>query len=480
MLFNSLNFLLFFPVVCILYWCLPNKFRNGFLLIASYYFYMCWEPVYALLIAFSTITTWLCGRYIGHNNNCTKKQNNICETKRIVLILCLVINFSILFIYKYLNFVTESIFVGLNYLGVGMEVPHFSLLLPVGISFFTFQAVGYSLDVYRGTISHEKNFWTYALFVSFFPQLVAGPIERAKNLLPQFHSIHKLDNSAFIEGLKLMVWGYFMKLGIAENVASYVDAVYNNIEYHNGTSIVLATFFFTFQIFCDFGGYSLIAIGTAKCLGFNLMQNFNHPYLASSVKDFWRRWHISLSTWFMDYLYIPLGGSRCSEIKHQRNLFLTMVISGIWHGANWTFVIWGMYHGILQCIGSLKKRITMSSIGNKSKIGHIVECIITFILVMIGWVFFRANTVQDAWIALTRMTTDHGMLFNGEGKPSIVLPLILIVLLMFKEIKDEKGWNVHFMHNQRFWISAISTGLMIVLLLLCASFNGGQFIYFQF
>lgn len=346
MLFNSLAFVLFFPIVCIFYWGLPHRFRNIMLLVASYYFYMCWEPVYALLIAFSTITTWACGIGIEKYKNRSK----------IFLTICLLANFSILFVYKYLNFFTESVFSLLDAAGLRMVVPHFELLLPVGISFYTFQAVGYTIDVYRGNLKAERNILTYALFVSFFPQLVAGPIERARNLLGQFYEKHIFDAARFIDGMKLMLWGYFMKLCIAENVAPYVNAVFNNLPNHNGTSVLLATFFFTFQIFCDFGGYSLIAIGTAKCLNFTLMQNFNHPYLSTSVKEFWRRWHISLSSWFMEYLYIPLGGSRCSEIKHQRNLFVTMLVSGIWHGANWTFVCWGGLHGLLLCAHSLKTK----------------------------------------------------------------------------------------------------------------------------
>ncbi len=438
------------------------------LLVASYYFYMNWEPVYALLIAFTSLTTWWLGNKIAIGGG------------KVYLISCLVVNFAILFVYKYLNFVTDSVFAGLDLCGLRMEVPRFNLLLPVGISFYTFQAVGYSIDIYRGTIKPEKSLMTYALFVSFFPQLVAGPIERAKNLLPQFHEKHSFNGDDFVEGLKLMAWGYFMKLGIAENVSSYVDAVYNNMDYHNGTSLLLATFFFTFQIYCDFCGYSLIAIGAARCLGFRLMQNFNHPYLSTSFRDFWRRWHISLSSWFADYVYIPLGGSRCSEVKHQRNLFLTMVVSGVWHGANWTFVLWGVYHGILQCLGSLKKKLNIMPFDDSNFFVRIIEIMVIFLFSMFGWVFFRANNVSDVWLAFSKMYSDHGMLFNGEGKPAIALPILLIGLLMCKEIKDEAGWNIHLIHNKNMWVSAICTGLLIVLLLLCASFKGGQFIYFQF
>lgn len=471
MLFNSLQFLLFFPIVCILYWGLPHKFRNGMLLIASYYFYMNWEPIYALLILFSTVTTWYCGLKL-------KAQPS---QKKLFLTLCLLINFSILFIYKYLNFITESVFYLLNISGLRMEVPHFNLLLPVGISFYTFQAIGYTIDVYRNKIEPERHLSTYALFVSFFPQLVAGPIERAGNLLSQFYERHRFNGDTFIEGLKLMIWGYFMKLCIAENVAPYVNAVYNNIENHNGTSLFLATFFFTFQIFCDFGGYSLIAIGTAKCLGFSLMQNFNHPYLSRSMKEFWRRWHISLSSWFMEYLYIPLGGSRCSQAKHIRNLFLTMLISGIWHGANWTFIWWGAIHGIFLIVGTLRQKYLCNNASTQSNIFITIKDItFSFLLAMFGWIFFRANCLHDAFTAIKKIFTEPGPLFNGEGKPAIAMSLLLIILLMLKECKDEFKWKLSFMHHPNKYISTISTALMVIIILLCAKFESGQFIYFQF
>ena len=355
-----------------------------------------------------------------------------------------------------------------------MQVPHFDILLPVGISFYTFQAIGYAIDVYKNKIQAERSFFTYALFVSFFPQLVAGPIERASNLLCQFHKKHMFDSNQFIEGLKLMVWGFFMKLCIAENVAPYVNAVYNNIAQHNGSSILLASFFFTFQIFCDFGGYSLIAIGTSRCLNFTLMHNFNRPYLTTSMKDFWRRWHISLSSWFTEYVYIPLGGNRCSAIRNNRNLMVTMLVSGAWHGANWTFILWGGYHGLLLVINKLFAKIHFPSWTKP------IGIIICFILIMFGWVLFRANNVHDAMFAYKKMAFEHGSLYHGEGIPSLVLPIVLIIFLMCKEIKDEIGLKLHFMNSTNLYVSSFWTGAMIVLILLCAKFESGQFIYFQF
>jgi len=469
MLFNSLQFLIFFPAVVAAYWLLPQRLRNPMLLIASYYFYMNWQPVYALLILLSTVTTWGCGRLIGRHNS----------RKRLWLTTCLLLNLGILFIYKYAGFVSTSVHDALAMLGIAMEVPQFTLLLPVGISFYTFQAVGYTIDVYRGDLQPERNLGTYALFVAFFPQLVAGPIERAGNLLPQFHRPHHADGNDIIEGLKLMVWGFFMKLCIAENVAPYVNAVYNNIGMHNGSSIWLATFFFTFQIFCDFGGYSLIAIGAARCMDFRLMQNFRQPYLARDVKEFWRRWHISLSSWLSDYVYKPLGGSRCGTWRHQLNLLLTFMVSGLWHGANWTFVVWGAYHGLLQVMLSLKRRFVPWKLPLR-RVGAAASVAVTFVLTMAGWVLFRANSLGDARIALGRMMHPGGMLYNGEGKPEIVLPLLLIGLLMLREVRTERRLRFALTSNRRPWVSALSTAALIIVILLCARFESGQFIYFQF
>ncbi|MDE6270077.1 MAG: MBOAT family protein [Muribaculaceae bacterium] len=467
MLFNSLDFLLFFPIVVVLYWILPHKFRNPMLLVASYYFYMNWEPVYALLILFSSVSTWGFGLLI--EKTAQKKY----------LAICVVVNLAILFVYKYLAFAGDAVRGLLQLAGLSMPVPHFELLLPVGISFYTFQAVGYIIDVYRGDVKAERSFLTYALFVSFFPQLVAGPIERARNLLPQFHDRHVFSGDNMIAGLKMMLWGYFMKLCIADSVAPYVDAVFNNIGIHNGTSVWLASFFFTFQIFCDFGGYSLIAIGTAKCLNFDLMQNFRQPYLAPNVKEFWRRWHISLSTWFSDYVYKPLGGSRRGTARHHRNLIITFLVSGLWHGANWTFVLWGAYHGLLQSLLVAKSRIK-TPLHYSNALTKAASIVFTFVLMMFGWVLFRANNIHDALVAWKKMLHPSGMLFTGEGKPAIVLPMLMIVILMAREIANEWNLRLKLSGDAGVVYSGVCSGLLLIVILLCASFDGGQFIYFQF
>ena len=466
MLFNSISFLLFFPIVSILYWGMPNKYRNIFLLLASYFFYMSWEPTYAILIIFTSLSTWACAIF----TNLTEKY------KKIIITICLLINLLILFLFKYYNFATDIIASIISPSGYRINIPYSHYLLPVGISFYTFQCIGYIIDVYRKDIEAEKNFVNYAVFVSFFPQLVAGPIERAKNLLPQFHTKHRFNGDTFIDGLKMMIWGYFMKLCIAGNVAPYVDAVYNNVPNHNGSSFLLASIFFSFQIFCDFGGYSLIAIGTAKCLGFTLMQNFNHPYLSLSVKEFWRRWHISLSSWFADYVYKPLGGSRCSTIKHNRNLLLTMLISGLWHGANWTFVLWGGLHGMFLIVNSAYSKF----VKHKSLSPKIIRIMTTYFFIVFAWIFFRANNVQDVFTIISKITTEQGHLFLGDGIPSLVLPILMICILLIKEIKDEYQFRISLMHHKNPWISIPASALVIAIILLCAEFNSGQFIYFQF
>lgn len=447
-----------------------QKYRTIFLLIASYYFYMNWKPIYAVLILTSTLLTYFSGILVEKNaNNKTKKK--------FFLSTSIILNFAILFIFKYYNFITESIICVLSEFGLHWNVPNLDVLLPVGISFYTFQAVGYSIDVYRGTIKAEKNFFTYALFVSFFPQLVAGPIERAKNLLPQFHMKHKLDYNKVTEGFKQMIWGYFMKLCIADRISEYVDTVYNNVDSHNGTTMILATFFFTFQIYCDFAGYSNIAIGSAKIMGFNLMENFHRPYFSLSIKEFWKRWHISLSTWFMDYVYIPLGGNRVRYSRHLFNLMVTFVVSGIWHGANWTFVLWGALHGTyLISENIIRKHIHNSK--QTSGLSKFFSTVISFILVSFAWIFFRANNVNDAFVIIEKIFTNSGSLFIN--KSVFLFGVSSLIIAVIKELKDEFDIKLNFMHSKYIVIRYLSVTAMISFILLMAAFNGGQFIYFQF
>ena len=431
---------------------------------------MNWKPAYAILIFSSTIITWFCAILI--------EKTEIKKRKFFLLTFSLIINFGILFLYKYFNFFNESVYAILDLLNIRWKVPNLDLLLPVGISFYTFQAVGYTVDVYRGDLKTERNFKIYALFVSFFPQLVAGPIERAKNLLPQFRKKHYFDSSRLVIGLKQMIWGYFMKVVIADRLALYVNATFNNVDAHNGTTLLIGSVFFAFQIYCDFAGYSNIAIGASRIMGFDLMKNFNRPYFALNIAEFWHRWHISLSTWFRDYVYIPLGGNRVSKSKNYLNLFITFALSGIWHGASWTFFIWGSIHGFYLIIQKFLKfdKIECDSIFIK-KIGLIM---FNFIIVLVAWIFFRANSLSDAFKVLEKIVLDPGLPFT-DSTTTLLYGLLGLSILIIKEIMDEFSPNRHnSFENSNSLISAFKMAVLIVIILSIGVFDGSQFIYFQF
>ena len=472
MLFNSLIFLAFFPTTALIYFLLPKlRQRTIFLLLASYYFYMNWNPRYALLIAAATCVTYFCSLLL--------EKVRSPEKRKLVVAAGVVTVLSVLFTYKYLGFAAHAVSALLHALGAKMTIPEFNILLPVGISFFSFQAIGYLVDVYRGTIKAERDFVTYALFISFFPQLVAGPIERARNLLPQFKTLHKFSPDMALGGLRMMLWGYFMKLCIAERVAPYVNAVFNNYMHHNGNSLALGTFFFSFQIYCDFCGYSLIACGTAEILGFSLMKNFDHPYLAGSIRDFWRKWHISLSTWFMDYVYIPLGGNRCSTLRRIFNLMVTFLVSGIWHGANWTFFFWGILHGFFVSADMLYRKY-MPEIRLWPPLRTLLSIAGTYVVVALCWVFFRADSIRAGFVILRKIFTERGQLFNGDGMPDQLLGIFCIMILMAVEIKRELKPRIAFLHSDNSAVCVLSMASLLAFILLTAVFHGGQFIYFQF
>ena len=469
MLFNSIAFLLFFPILCALYFCIPAsqlRLRNLLLLVASYYFYMNWDPAYALLLLTSTVITYLAALGIGYFKE--KRKKKIC------LVSSLVLNLAILFLFKYFNFLAMNIETALQASGLAVNMPKFALLLPVGISFYIFQALGYSIDVYRGTVKIERDFPTYALFVSFFPQLVAGPIERSQNLLPQFKQQHRFDYDAVMSGVKLMVWGYFMKLVLADRCGIYVDTIFNNVDKHNGGSYLVASLLFPFQIYGDFAGYSLIAIGVARVLGFRLMENFHRPYFACTIGEFWHRWHISLSTWFKDYVYIPLGGNRVGKLRNYFNLLITFVVSGIWHGANWTFLCWGTIHGILLCIekafGISKQKYT-----GAKKSFHWAA---TFVLVCFAWILFRANNLSDAVSVVTGIFTNLGTP-KPEYANFMAIGLAMTVLLT-KEFADEFNWKIRVADSKSWLVRHIYLIIMIAYIILFGVLGGDQFIYFQF
>ena len=472
MLFNSLTFLLFFPIVCVLYYAIPSarvKGRNLLLLVASYFFYMNWEPVYAILLLTSTFVTYFAALGMGHYKDKRKRK--------IYLVSSIVLNLAILFQFKYYNFLASNLEEALQVCGLRIQIPEFHMLLPVGISFYIFQALGYSIDVYRQTAKVEHDFLTYALFVSFFPQLVAGPIERSRNLLPQFRQCHRFKYDEVMAGVRLMLWGYFLKLVLADRCGLYVDAVFNNIEMHNGGSYLLASLLFPFQIYGDFAGYSLIAIGVARVLGFHLMENFRRPYFACSIGEFWHRWHISLSTWFKDYVYIPLGGNRSGKASQYYNLMVTFMVSGIWHGANWTFLCWGSLHGILLCIEKTF-RIGKQDYSGCKKLCHWA---VTFTLVCMSWILFRASNLRDTVSIVSGI-------FCKMGLPNVTfamftelcLAAFAMTLLLIRELSDEFCWKWHISKSHYWLVQHLYIVGMTAMILLFGVLGGDQFIYFQF
>lgn len=429
MLFNSLQFAVFFIVVVSLYFALPHRFRWMMLLAASYYFYMCWKVEYVLLILFSTLVDYTAARMMSRVPDR--------RGRRKYLAFSLVCNLGILFFYKYFNFLSRSVSEALQAWNILYDAPLFQVMLPVGISFYTFQTLSYSIDVYRGRIPAERHLGIYALYVSFWPQLVAGPIERTHHLLPQFRERYPFDYARVTDGLRLMLWGLFKKVAIADHVAVYVNQVYNHVGDYRGIPLLAATFLFAIQIYCDFSGYTDMARGAARVMGYDLMENFRRPYFSKSIREFWQRWHISLSTWFRDYVYIPLGGKRAVKWRWYYNLFVTFLLSGLWHGANWTFVIWGALHGgylILENMtGFFQTRLADRLFPGEGRfMNRAVRTGITLAMVCFAWIFFRANTVADAFAVIGRMFlidfSDMGVAVVG---PASFLRSVLLVLILF-------------------------------------------------
>ena len=421
MLFNSIDFLIFLPIVLVIYYIIPMKYKHIWLLISSYYFYMCWNAKYVLLIFVSTVITYLSGILIDKVEKTWPDVNDIGKYKKLILALSFVSNLGILFYFKYINFTLDIVTRVLSKMNISMNVPVFDVILPVGISFYTFQALSYSVDVYRGEVAPEHDFFRYALFVSFFPQLVAGPIERSKNLLTQLREPRKFDFGYAFDGILLMLWGLFLKIVLADRIAIFVDTVYGDCEHYQGIYLIVATVLFAVQIYCDFSGYSSIAMGTAKLLGIELMDNFNAPYLSTSVADFWRRWHISLTSWFKDYLYIPLGGSRRGTFRKYINKMIVFILSGLWHGAQLTFVVWGAINGLYQVIGEvlmpIRKKVSDIIGINRNSEGVYALCVLaTFALVDFTWIFFRADSLGRAiYIIKSILNTENiWTLFDGS------------------------------------------------------------------
>lgn len=458
MLFNSLHFFCFFLAVTPVYFALAHQHRWKLLLLASCYFYMTFIPVYILILGFTIVVDYFAGLLIEQSSGKKRKQ---------FLVMSIVANIGLLAFFKYFNFLNDNLSFLLGDVGYQNQIPYLNILLPIGLSFHTFQAMSYTIEVYRGNQKAERHFGIYALYVMFYPQLVAGPIERPQNILPQLHEKKEFNYSDVVEGLKLILWGVFKKVVIADRLSIYVDTIYNNPADHGSITLITATVFFTFQIYCDFSGYSDIALGCARVMGFRLMVNFRRPYLAKSFSEFWSRWHISLSSWFRDYLYIPLGGNRVSIPKWYFNLFIVFIISGLWHGANWTFVIWGGMHGLFLIFSTQFKRLD--------------HWLITFPLIAFTWIFFRANNLEDAvLICKNILSAKRGGLFLGNPS-TFFYGVLWIFLLVFAEYVTEYYPNkIKIFDNQVKAIRYAGYIMVVVLILLFGVFNASQFIYFQF
>lgn len=500
MLFNSVEFMVFFPIVVLIYFLIPHRIKYLWLLGASYYFYMSWNPVYALLMLASTIITWGSGLLISLLEQ--KAGRNKEKAKKWCLAGCMALNLGILFFFKYYLFAAQSIENIFALFRISVKIPVFDVLLPVGISFYTFQALGYVIDVFRREIPAEKNFFRYALFVSFFPQLVAGPIERSKNLMRQIYEPHTFDAERVKDGLLLMGWGFFQKLVIADRIAVLVTDVYDRFSEYSGMQIFTATVLFAFQIYCDFGGYSDIAVGAARVMDFTLTKNFKSPYWAASVSEFWRNWHISLTTWFRDYIYIPLGGSRCSKLKNYRNILLTFTVSGLWHGAGMSFVVWGALNGLYQVVGDLTRPFR---IGLRERLHIRTDCgsyrllqrAVTFLFVDFAWFFFRADNLANAIQMLRHSITYIGFIsfFDPNtllgvntmalSEKNFFVMLLSLILLMWVDYRKKSGMDFKgALARQNIWFRWLVYYGMIFSILIFGmygpEYDSATFIYFQF
>ena len=483
MLFNSIDFAVFFPLVFILYWVLHKnlRIRNIFLLIVSYIFYGWWDWRFLFLIIFSSLLDYLLGKLIYKEIDKTRKK--------LLLFISLFFNLGFLVYFKYFNFFIETFVDAFSLFGNRLNIETLNIILPVGISFYTFQTLSYTIDIYRGQLKPTKKGINFFAFVSFFPQLVAGPIERASHLLPQFDKVHKFNYNQIKSGLFLILYGLFKKMVIADRMALYVNEVYSNPADYNSLVTIIATLFFAIQIYCDFSGYSDIAIGIARSMGFDLMTNFETPYFSKSITEFWRRWHISLSTWFRDYLFIPLGGSRKSEYRVYLNLFIVFVISGLWHGASINFVIWGALHGLIIVLEKYNKRHNLFSVVSRTTFFDLIKRAYIFILVCFTWIFFRADTFSNSLVILKKVFSFKINEFSmsivniGMDQYDLYVSFFVILLLFFIELCSQKFNLYEILQSRNFmvrWSLYIILILIIMVFGIYGDYDESQFIYFQF
>jgi len=483
MLFNSIDFAVFLPIVFILYWFVSNKnlkLQNLLIVGASYLFYGWWDWRFLSLILFSSLVDYLVGRGLS------KQENQI--KRKFLLWTSIIVNLGLLGFFKYYNFFLDNFITAFSFFGTEINGNSLNIILPVGISFYTFQTMSYSIDVYRRKLEPTNDFIAFSAFVTFFPQLVAGPIERASNLLPQFYSKRTFDYLKAVDGMRQILWGFFKKIVIADNCAKYANLIFNNSDSYSGSTLILGAIFFSFQIYCDFSGYSDIAIGTSRLFGFDIMRNFNFPYFSRDIAEFWRRWHISLSTWFRDYLYIPLGGSKGNIWMKIRNTFIIFVVSGFWHGANWTFIFWGALNAIyfLPLLLSNNNRKNIDAVAQGKMFPSLKEfsyMLLTFGLTLLAWIFFRANNFMHAISYISEIFSPS--LFavpHFEGIRDAFITILLTIFFVFVE------WNGR---EQQYAIANLEFKLkkslryatyyfIVFLIMYYGNFNENQFIYFQF
>ncbi len=479
MLFNSFEFLIFLPAVFLLYWFVfkPLKWQNLFVVAASYLFYGWWDWRFLILIAITTFCSYASGLLIQKYAGRRTRRRIVCATN-------ILLNLIILGIFKYLNFFGENFALLLDALGFKCDWVTLDILLPVGISFYTFQALSYTIDVYRSSIRPTRDVVAFFAFISFFPQLVAGPIERATNLLPQFLVPRKFDYAKAVDGMRQILWGLFKKMVVADNCAVAVNMIFGQYQSFDGLTLFIGALLFTFQIYGDFSGYSDIAIGTARLFGINLMRNFNYPYFSRDIAEFWRRWHISLTTWFRDYLYFPLGGSRRGKWKSIRNTFIIFLVSGMWHGANWTFICWGAYNAALflpLLISGHNRRYTGVVAQGRllPSLKELLQMAVTFLLVVIGWIIFRAENINDAFNYITLMVTDFTPCVPQHGKSALFYAALLLVV---EWLHRDKQFGLQISYGGLLARRTVRWAIYVVLALFTLLWAGTQeeFIYFQF
>ena len=491
MLFNSLEFLVFLPIVFVLYWFVFQKreWQNLLIVIASYVFYGWWDWRFLFLIAFTSVCSYYSGLLIEYYRGRRNEEGGK-RRQRLVCASNLILNFLILGVFKYYNFFADSLAqLVWSLFHYQLDWVTLNVILPVGISFYTFQALSYTIDVYRKDVPVTKNIIEFCAFISFFPQLVAGPIERAKNLLPQFQHDRHFDYVQAVDGCRQMLWGFFKKVVIADSCASDLNPLWDSYADYSGVSLWLLALLFTFQIYCDFSGYSDIAIGCSRLFGIRLLSNFNYPYLSRSIPEFWRRWHISLMTWFRDYVYIPLGGSRCAQWKVIRNTFIVFGVSGLWHGANWTFVVWGLYHGTLIVLYKLlhvntKDKDILAAGRRLPSLKELSRVVVTFGLAVVGWVIFRAENISQAWDFVSRMFLTAFDDFHPRlGSISTFMAILLLMIVEY--LQRDKVHVLQFSSGNRLFRYAVARWTVYLAMLVAIFyfyFNtvSQEFIYFQF